>query len=243
MGKKLVIILFLVLILGFVMADGPPGFTAPQQFYGEISYNGALIYNGCSIELKSSSETSNCVIKDGKYGYSPICSISSERLSDTIQFFIEGKKVGEKSISDRGSTKLNFVLDFSPTCAVAPSNPPTDTNPNPGSGGGGGGGGSSGTNKIVTLTGNDDKNITNLSTNESLNFDDLKSSETQSRDIKAGDEKENLLSFLSKGNVAMWLIVFIIVLALFVGVKAKSRLKENKNIQAEISKIAKSKSK
>lgn len=113
MKKYSLFVFVFILMISFAIA-----IPLPQQFYGEISYNNQLIGGNCEVILKTSDFSNSCLIKEGTYGYEPTCFAETENLyGSLIEFYLEGKKIGESNFIEKETTRLNFILDFSPACA------------------------------------------------------------------------------------------------------------------------------
>jgi hypothetical protein len=127
--NKIFVICFSLFIIGFVSAV--PGI--PHQFYGSVSVNGVSAPDNNIISAAIEGDVYMTVTKDGKYGLSPnifyIEDPFGDRVGKTVNFFMDGLKVGSAIFSNNGYTKLDFSAKTtcgdnycigSETCGICP---------------------------------------------------------------------------------------------------------------------------
>ena len=128
-AKKVILIAFSILLIGFVCALIPP--PLPDHFYGSVTVYGNQADIGTKIEVRVAGvlEKIYNVTTKGKYDLY----VKSGNISNGIEFKIDNKVAGSAT---RGWGETT-PLDLSITTTTTPSSPPSSSG---GSGGGGGGG-------------------------------------------------------------------------------------------------------
>jgi len=96
------------------IAQGPP--AMPNQFYGTVTLNGSTAPSGTTVAVYVSGAPVASVNVDsqGKYGYSPVLSVSGTSGA-ILEFYVGGVKASQTpSLSSGAITRLNLTATGSP---------------------------------------------------------------------------------------------------------------------------------
>jgi len=117
-GKFLGIILFVLLISGFVFAELPG--MPPNRFYGYVTVNGAAA-DGATIDAKINNLiVASTTSVNGNYGIEPnvfdVPDPNGTNNGKTIEFFLNGTKVADATFKTGAPTKLDLSYGEAPYC-------------------------------------------------------------------------------------------------------------------------------